>query len=102
MAGHSFVKRLASDRRAHHSSDITFVLKEKFSFFFQGYSGAIVGTLSAEIIPFIWDLQPSHVILDIGTNDLADRSHRDRAGAHNIIDFYQITAYSIKYFQIVQ
>ena len=68
MAGHSFVKRLASDRRAHHSSDLTFSLK--------GYSGANVGSLRAEIIPFSWDLQPSHVIglLDIGTNDLADRT----------------------------
>ena len=74
MAGHSFVKRLASDRRANHSSDLTFGLKEKFSFFFQGYSGANVGSLRTEIIPFVWDLQPSHVILDIGTNDLADRS----------------------------
>ena len=81
MAGHSFVKRLASDRRAHHSSDLrpTFGLKEKFSFFFQGYSGANVGSLRAEIIPFSWDRQPSHVrttLLDIGrpTNDLADRS----------------------------
>ena len=39
-----------------------------------GYSGANVGSLRTEIIPFVWDLQPSHVILDIGTNDLADRS----------------------------
>ena len=39
----------------------------------QVYSWASVKSLRSEIVPFIWDLRPTHVILDIGANDLAPR-----------------------------
>ena len=73
LAGHSFVRRLASDRGHNGDTALRFNLRDQFSFFLQGYSGASVASLRAEIVPFIWDFMPTHVILDIGTNDLACR-----------------------------
>ena len=73
LAGHSFVKRLASDRKRVGDTTLSFNLRDHFSLFMQGYSGASVASLRSEIVPFIWDLRPTHVIIDIGTNDLAPR-----------------------------
>ena len=81
LAGHSFVRRLASDRGRNGDTVLRFNLRDQFFSFLQGHSGASVAFLRAEIVPFIWGFMPTHVILDIGTNELACRgSHPEGWG----------------------
>ena len=74
ILGHSFVKRLYQDisRGFDDRADLNFGLEGSLSVHFYGVGGRTVDKLRAFDLGIINSLSPEIVILEIGTNDLAN------------------------------
>ena len=75
LLGHSFIRRLRDDLRSHFDSraDDTFGLQDDAIVHFHGVGGLTVAKLRRDL-GIVSSLSPHVVILELGTNDLANLS----------------------------
>ena len=76
ILGHSFIKRLTRDLRSHFDprTDRNFKLGGTVSVHLHGVGGRIVARLRSFDLRVVQPIAPDILILEIGTNDLVDRS----------------------------